>query len=61
MVFRNVLSSCANTGRITWLPKDGILKAAASQGVLVKQAVFVGPVMEHFDAVAPICACRNVN
>jgi len=31
------------TGRITWLPKDGILKPAASQGVLVQQVLFVGP------------------
>lgn len=45
VVFRNVLSSCANTGRITWLLKDGILKAAASQGVLVQQVLFVGPVI----------------
>jgi len=45
VVFRNVLSSCANIGRIMWLLKDGILKAAASQGVLVQQVLFVGPVI----------------
>jgi hypothetical protein len=61
VVFRNVLNSCANTGRIMWLPKDGILKAATSQGVLMEQVLFVDPVVEHFDAVAPFYACLNVN
>jgi len=30
-----------------WLPKDGILKAATSQGVLMQQVLFVGPIVEH--------------
>jgi hypothetical protein len=44
-----------------WLLKNGMLKAAASKGFLVKQVLCVGPVVEYFDAVAQIYAFLNVN